>query len=107
MSDLDDLLAGFELQPLGGDRFRAPNVGHYARASGSEAAQAVRDVIPGGQLLGQAIVAATASQPGKAVKTVHAVFARTGRVSDPLDLRVETVHAGGSFGTASITFEQR
>lgn len=107
MFDLSDLLAAYALEPLGGDRYRAPKVAHHNVGADDAMAQAVRDVIPGGQLLGQAIVAATRSQPGKEVKTVHAVFARTGRVSEPLELKLETVHAGGSFGTASVTFTQR
>ena len=74
--------------------------------SGSAMESAVADVIPGGQLLGQGIVAAVRTQPAKEVKTIHLVFTRVGRMSEPLELVVDTVHAGGSFGTVGLTFEQ-
>jgi acyl-CoA thioesterase len=67
----------------------------------------VADVIAGGQLLAQAIVAAKVLQPDKSAKSVHAVFARSGRVSQPLDLRVETVQNGRTMGTLVVAFEQQ
>ena len=58
-------------------------------------------------MLGQAIVAATRSQPEKEVKTVHMVFSRAGWGGDPLYLVLDTVHAGGSYGTVGVTYEQK
>ena len=77
MFEVADLLAGLELEDVGDGRFRAPNMDFYAKSSGGAASQAVSDVVAGGQLLSQAIVATTVSQPGKTVKSIHAVFART------------------------------
>jgi acyl-CoA thioesterase len=34
------------------------------------------------------------------------VFSRGGRVSQPLELQLDTVHSGGSFATLSVTYEQ-
>ena len=66
----------------------------------------MRDVIFGGQLLGQTIAAATVSQPGKEVKTVHAIFARGGDMRSPVDIDVDTMHTGRSFGSATVTVRQ-
>jgi acyl-CoA thioesterase len=88
-----DALALLRLEPLGGGRFRAPNEGDPAQ----------RDVVFGGQLLGQMIVAASASHPGKHVRTLHTIFARAARVSAETQLAVEPIHDGRSFASASVT----
>ena len=56
--------APLALEPVGVDRYRAGNVdtGH--------------GVIFGGQLLAQSVIAGRTAEPGKAVKTVHTIFAR-------------------------------
>ena len=60
----------------------------------------------GGELLGQAIMAAALRTPGKRVKSVQAIFARGADASQPVDIRVESMHDGRSFGSASVTFSQ-
>ena len=107
MFEVADLLAGLELEDLGDGKFRAPNMDFYAKSSGGAASQAVSDIVAGGQLLSQAIVAAPATQPDKTVKSIHAVFARSGRVSLPLDLQVDTLQSGRTLGTSVITFQQQ
>jgi acyl-CoA thioesterase II len=107
MFEVGDLLSGLELESLGDGRFRAPTMDYYGKSSGGAAASAISDVIAGGQLLGQALVAAAAMQPGKTAKSVHAVFARSGRVSLPLELRVETVQDGRTMGCVVIGFWQQ
>src|SRR5579859_1769758 len=106
MFELDDLLAGLKLEEDSPGRYRAPNMDYYGKSSGGAAAQAVSDIVAGGQLLAQAITAATMTQPGKSVKSVHAVFARSGRVSLSLELQVDTVQSGRTLGTAVVTFLQ-
>ena len=86
-------LSLLRLEPLGAGRFRAPNEGDPA----------ARDVVFGGQLLGQMIVAASASHPGKQVRTLHTIFARAARVSAETQLAVEPMHDGRSFASASVT----
>jgi acyl-CoA thioesterase len=88
-----DPLSLLQLAPLGGGRFRAPNEGDPA----------VRDVVFGGQLLGQMIVAASVSHPGKQVRTLHTIFARAARVSAETQLAVEPMHDGRSFASANVT----
>jgi acyl-CoA thioesterase len=88
-----DPLSLLALEPLGGGRFRAPNEGDPA----------AHDVVFGGQLLGQMIVAASRSHPGKTVRTIHTIFARTARVSAETQLAVEPIHDGRSFASANLT----
>jgi acyl-CoA thioesterase len=91
------LLEGFELEDMGKGRYRGRNAG-----GGREE----RAVVFGGLLLGQSIVAAARSQPGKEVKTVHTIFARAGRVDQPLDVAVDTMHSGRSFGSVTVAISQ-
>jgi len=97
VESLATLIDGFELDDLGDGRYRGRNVGGGAGAQG---------VVFGGLLLGQCIVAAARSQPDKEVKTVHTIFARAGRGDQPLDVVLDTMHAGRSFGSATVTISQ-
>ena len=97
MEELQSLLEGFELEEVGQGRYRGHNTGD---------GRGERAVVFGGLLLGQSIVAAVRSQPGKEVKTVHTIFARAGRVDQPLDVAVDTMHAGRSFGSVTVTIGQ-
>jgi acyl-CoA thioesterase-2 len=94
LARLADLLAAFQLEPVGDGRFVGQNAPNG------------RDVIFGGQLLAQTIGAASLSQPGKEVKTVHAIFARGGDMRSPVDIDVDTMHTGRSFGSATVTVRQ-
>jgi Thioesterase-like superfamily len=60
----------------------------------------------GGQLLAQFIRAASAVCPDKAVKSLHAVFAKEGRADDPVQYQVTRQHEGRSFATLTITARQ-
>ena len=60
----------------------------------------------GGQLLAQFIRAASAVCPDKAVKSLHAVFAKEGRADDPVQYQVIRQHEGRSFATLTITASQ-
>ena len=60
----------------------------------------------GGQLLAQFIRAASAVCPDKAVKSLHAVFAKEGRADDPVQYQVMRQHEGRSFATLTITASQ-
>jgi acyl-CoA thioesterase-2 len=91
---LDGLLAAFTLDQVAECRYRARNVdsGHA--------------VVFGGQLLAQAIVAASSVDHDKAVKTIHAVFARAGRPETALDITVESLQRGRSLAFSTVTFTQ-
>lgn len=94
MRGLSELFDALDLEPDGDHRFRARNV------------PGERDVVFGGQILGQSIVAATRILPGKEVKTIHTVFARGGRVNESLQIDVDPMHAGRSFASATVTASQ-
>lgn len=85
-----------ELQARGEGRYVAPHEGD------GEA----RDVVFGGQMLAQMIVAATASTPGKRVKSVQAVFARAASYKAPLEIDVDPVHVGRVFGSQAVRVHQ-
>jgi acyl-CoA thioesterase-2 len=65
-----------------------------------------RGVVFGGQLLGQAIVAADRRIPGKRVKSVQMVFARGVIVAEPADIVVEPMHDGRTIASATVSFLQ-
>lgn len=75
--------------------------GRYRFESVGDAEQ--RDVVFGGQLLAQMIVVASLASPEKAVKTAHAIFARPGTVTQPIDYERDPMHAGRTFGSETIT----
>jgi len=91
MHELSELIEALDLQQIADNRFRAKNAGGG------------RDVIFGGQMLGQEIVAAHRTQPQKEVKTVHTIFARGGMVTEDTELEVDTMHNGRTFGSVSVT----
>ena len=80
-------------EPLGNGRFAVLNEGDPA----------LRDVVFGGQLMGQMIAAASAIHPGKRVRTLHAIFARAARVSEKTEIALEPLHDGRSFASANAT----
>jgi len=65
-----------------------------------------RDVIDGSQLLGQSIVAAAKSFPGRSVRSAHATFPRTAAAHVPITFDVTSVHAGRTFLTADVRARQ-
>lgn len=94
MLGIDSLVGALRLEAQGADRYRAGNV-----AAG-------HGVIFGGQLMAQAVMAALAGADGKRVKTVHTVFARSGRPDAPVDIAVEPLHSGRAFASSTVTISQ-
>ncbi|MCB1284373.1 MAG: thioesterase family protein [Microthrixaceae bacterium] len=94
MSDLDNVLQSFQLTETGPNTFRAPNA-----ATG-------HNVVFGGQLLGQSIIAALAGHEDKRVMTLHTVFARAGRPDQDVDITVTPVNTGRSLASATVTISQ-
>ena len=91
---IDALLGALDLEPLGPTMYRAVN------------APTGPGVIFGGQLLAQTVVAALEGNKGKAVKTVHTVFARAGSMEAGVEIDVEPIHDGRSFGSSTVTIRQ-
>jgi acyl-CoA thioesterase len=94
MATIDAFLEALTLEPVGEDRYRATNL------------PSPHGVVFGGQLLAQSIMAGLAGQEGKAVKTIHTVFARGGSHEAPLDVAVERMHAGRSVASSTVTISQ-
>jgi acyl-CoA thioesterase len=94
MSTIDAFLEALTLEPVGEDRYRATNL------------PSPHGVVFGGQLLAQSIMAGLAGQDGKAVKTIHTVFARGASHEAPLEVAVERMHAGRSVASSTVTIAQ-
>jgi acyl-CoA thioesterase-2 len=61
----------------------------------------------GGQVLGQAVMAATQTVPTfKSLHSIHGYFIRPGRASRPVLYEVDTLHDGRSFSTRQIKASQ-
>jgi len=94
MVSVDAILASLELEPAGEDRFHAQNV-----ATGHQ-------VVFGGQLLAQSVIAGLRGHEGKAVKTLHTVFARSADPDAPVDISVDRIHAGRALASSTVTISQ-
>ncbi len=95
MADLPDIL---QLDDIGGGRFRI----HMPSTSAEG-----RDVVFSGQYLAQMLMAADrVHNSGKDVRSIHAVFARAATYTKPIELVVDTVLDGRSWGNDTITATQ-
>jgi acyl-CoA thioesterase II len=70
-----------------------------------------RNVVFGGQILAQMIVAAHVDRnqdrhDAKEVKSIHAIFARAGDYGQPIQYQVERMHDGRTLGSDTVTFSQ-
>ncbi|HVT42310.1 MAG TPA: acyl-CoA thioesterase domain-containing protein [Acidimicrobiales bacterium] len=94
MFTMDAFVEALTLEPAGVDRYRATSV------------QSDYGMVWGGQLLAQSVMGALAGQEGKAVKTLHTVFARPAKADAPLDITVDRMHAGRSLASSTVTISQ-
>ncbi len=94
--DEDDLLGLMDPQLVSEGVYAAP--GYHVRT---------RNVVEGGQLLGQAIVAASKANPDQRVVSASATFAKAANFDDPIDLNVELVRKGRNFSSVTVRSEQR
>jgi len=95
MSDLPDLL---QLTEIGERRYQVRQP--------SESPEG-RDVVFSGQLLAQMIMASDHAAGGaKDVRSVHAVFARAGTYTRPIELEVESLLAGRTWASDTVTATQ-
>lgn len=98
---MNELPEAFCLTPVGDHRFRASSIGDPA----------VHDVVFGGQILAQMLlasgcVAASSGPPGKSASSIHALFARGATLTTPLDIDVDVMHAGRTVGSETVTVSQ-
>ncbi|MGI9578586.1 MAG: acyl-CoA thioesterase [Microthrixaceae bacterium] len=91
---IDDLLEAFRLDALGDGLFRATSVDLGG------------PMVYGGQILGQSLLAAQSSDPAKAVKTIHTVFAKPASIDHPLELGCEVMHSGRALASVTVTASQ-
>jgi acyl-CoA thioesterase II len=91
---IDVFVDALDLEATGPGRFRAKNL------------PIEHDVVFGGQLMAQVIIAARRGHPGMTVLTVHTVFARAARPDAALDIVVEPVHTGRTFASTTVTVSQ-
>ena len=94
MPTIDAFLEAMTLEPLGTDSYRAQNLdfGH--------------DVVFGGQLVAQSLIAAQQGHEDKPVKTIHTVFARAALPDAPIELTVERMHGGRAVASSTVTAHQ-
>jgi acyl-CoA thioesterase-2 len=91
---LDTLERALQLEPLGGNRFRATNErDRFGR-------------IFGGQLIGQAMYAASATVENHTPQSLHAYFVQTGDSRRPVDIAVDRVRDGRSMATRQVRITQ-
>jgi len=86
-------------------------VGDHRYAGRPEHTGEQRNVVFGGQILAQMIMAShldrSLERPDDMeVKSIHAVFARAGDYSAPIEYEVDAMHAGRSLGSDTVTFSQ-
>jgi acyl-CoA thioesterase-2 len=95
MSDLPDLL---ELTDVGERRYHV-----FQPAESAEG----RDVVFSGQLLGQMMMASDRAAGGtKDIRSIHAIFARAGTYTAPIELEVESMQAGRTWASDTVTATQ-
>jgi len=95
---MNELLELLELKEVGEDR--------YGVRQPTDSAEG-RDVVFSGQLLAQMIMAADKSAGGaKDLKSIHAVFARSGTYTLPIELQVEVMQSGRTWSSETITAVQ-
>jgi acyl-CoA thioesterase len=84
-----------------------PNGEHLYRVTQPAEAAEGRDVVFSGQLLGQMIMASEAESDGsKEVRSVHAIFARAGTYTKPIDLLVDSMQAGRTWASDTVSAHQ-
>jgi acyl-CoA thioesterase-2 len=94
LDSLDTLERALQLEPLGDNRFRASNErNRFGR-------------IFGGQLLGQAVCAASATVHAHTPHSLHAYFIATGDSAEPVDISVDPIRDGRSMATRGVTVAQ-
>ncbi|AEV70802.1 acyl-CoA thioesterase [Mycolicibacterium rhodesiae NBB3] len=65
-----------------------------------------RDVVEGGQFVGEAIVAASKALPGQRVTSVSMIFTKAASFTAPVDVDVDVLRHGRTFSTAEVRISQ-
>src|SRR5881392_2037432 len=103
--DMTNLPPMLQLQSVGDHRYQG-------KPEHGDGGQIARNVVFGGQILAQMIMAGHLDRSvdhvdAKEVKSIHAIFARAGDYGAPIEYEVERMHDGRTLGSDTITFSQR
>ncbi len=93
--DQDDLLHLIDAKPSEPGLFVAPD--YHERS---------RNVVEGGQLLAQALVAAAKTVPEQRLASAYITFPKAATFDEPVELSVEPLRSGRTFSTVSVRGEQ-
>jgi acyl-CoA thioesterase-2 len=90
----DEILKLLQLEQIGPDRFRGQS--HFMGSPN----------VFGGQVLGQALFAASGTVPGRRAHSLHSLFILPGNHRLPIEFEVERVRDGGTFSTRRVVAYQ-
>lgn len=93
--DAKELLRLIDVEPVGDNRFVGPAHGLTRR-----------NVVEGGQLLAEAIVATSKTLPAQRVTSASMVFTKAASFDAPVDVTVDVLRQGRSFSTAQVQVTQ-
>jgi acyl-CoA thioesterase II len=93
--DAADLVHLIDVEPNGPGRYLGPTYRDLTR-----------NVVEGGQLLAQAIVAASKTVPHQKVTSAYMIFSKAASFDAPIDLGVEVLRGGRTFSTVEVRAEQ-
>lgn len=93
--DAADLLRLVDVEPVGDGLFVGPPY-----------RDRTRNVVEGGQLLAEAVVAASKTLPQQRVTSAHMVFSKAATFDSPTDVHVDVLHRGRTFSTVEAKIEQ-
>lgn len=83
-----------------------PPIGTFIPAMKDRHPNGGRNVVEAGQLLGDAIVAASKTVPDQRVTSAHLVFSRAAAFDAPVDVAVEILRKGRTFSTLEVRITQ-
>jgi acyl-CoA thioesterase II len=66
-----------------------------------------RNVVEGGQMLGQGIVAASKTIPGQRVTSGYMIFSKSATFDEPLEVAVDVMRRGRTFSTVQVQISQQ
>src|ERR671919_1711335 len=93
--DAADLLGLIDVQPAGDGRFVGPP---YREGS--------RNVVEGGQLLAQAVVAAAKAIPDQRVTSASMIFSKAASFDVPVDVSLDVLRRSRTFSTVQVRIDQ-
>jgi acyl-CoA thioesterase II len=93
--DAGDLLHLIDVEPAGPATFVGPPYGDLSR-----------NVVEGGQMLAEAIVAASKTVPDQRVTSAYMIFSKSASFDQPQDLVVDVMRGGRTFSTVEVRINQ-